>query len=136
MKHHVAYHNPETMGYPFEHSDPAAKLAFYTSRKGVSSIVGDVVWMVTSEAAGRKKDYRLCGWYIVDSVLPSDNPSFDFLVEGDGVAYSSMPCLNGESWFPSFLKSQGNFGFGINRIQDRFLQDIQALATSKNLRLP
>lgn len=119
MRHFVAYHNAEKMGYDYE---PSGEYAFF-SRKALTFLeqtVGATVWVINgSRPRARKTTYTLCAVYVPDEVVDAEDTEFDYIVAGSiGHDFDPPIELNQLPWFPSFLKSQSNFSLGINEIRD------------------
>lgn len=101
------------MGYPALNIN---NLAIYT-KKPTDGIKGNRIWLIAGEGHPRK--YFLRATFIINSVAPSKNPEFTTRVIGtDGQLLDPMPLLNSELWFPDFVKEQGRFAFGFNRINN------------------
>lgn len=117
MQHFVVYHNPDVMGYP---ALDVERLAIYTNKRRADA-AGKRVWLITGE--GKPRQYKLRSTFIVEAVGTSDKPQFGARVTGkEGHLFHPMPTLNRESWFPLFLKKQGNFAFGFQPINDSVVE--------------
>ncbi|MFZ5773515.1 MAG: HNH endonuclease [Thermodesulfobacteriota bacterium] len=146
MRHYVAYHNAERMGYPYE---PSGEYSFL-SKKALTFLektVGSFVWVINGSRIGSKKtSYTLCAVYIPDQVIDVEDTDFDYIVSGTvGFEFNPVVELNSLPWFPEFLKSQANFSIGISAIHDAKMigeftmltqEDIQDLAGSIQYELP
>ena len=75
MRHFVAYHSKDRMGYSAEESNP---FGLYTS-KNLSNPIGDVVWIVAGVGASPKQ-YVLSSWFVISSVTEAEHPDFGFTV--------------------------------------------------------
>lgn len=119
MRHFVAYHNAEKMGYEYE---PIGEYSFF-SRKALTFLeqtIGSMVWVINgSRLKGRNTTYTLCAVYTPDEVVDANEVAFDYIVAGT-VGYDFDPPieLNHLPWFAGFLKSQSNFSLGISEIKD------------------
>jgi hypothetical protein len=103
------------MGYP---AIDIAKLSIYTSKHvDKSKLVDSRIWLIAGE--GNPRSYYLRATFRIGNFGPSENPDFKHRVTGtDGQLLDPMPNLTNESWFPAFKKTQGNFAFGFNAIND------------------
>ncbi|MCB1920550.1 MAG: HNH endonuclease [Candidatus Competibacteraceae bacterium] len=126
MEHFVAYHSAQRMGYELETSD---ELCFFSRKLGLlKKAIGNTVWVIQGILDGKKTAFSLCGAYIADRVDIEDPSSDLYIISGHRVKEFSPPVpLNGLSWFPTLLKSQSNFSFGFNRLNDEVV--VQALNT-------
>lgn len=113
MHDYVVYHKAEKMGYP---ALDIGKLAFYT-KKPAKGKQGNRVWLIAGEGSPRM--YYLRATFLINSVESSDKPGFTNRVTGtDGQLLDPMPLLNSEPWLSDFVKEQGHFAFGFNRIKN------------------
>lgn len=131
MRDYVVYHKAEKMGYP---ALDIENLAVYT-KKSTDGTKGSRVWLIAGEGSPRK--YYLRATFLINSIEPSDKPAFTNRVTGtDGQLLDPMPLLNNETWFPSFVKEQGIFGFGFNRINNTTAIDaLRKILLANTLRL-
>ena len=102
MRHFVAYHNAEKMGYDYE---PSGAYAFF-SRKALTFLeqtVGATVWVINgSRPRTRKTMYTLCAVYMPDEVIDAEDTEFDYIVAGTvGHDFDPPIELNQLPWFPS-----------------------------------
>lgn len=128
MRHFVAYHNAEKMGYEYK---PVGGYSFF-SRKALTFLeqtVGAMVWIINGSRSGaRNTTYTLCAAYVPHEVVDADDVGFDYIVAGTvGHDFDPPIELNSLPWFSAFLKSQSNFSLGINEIKDTVT--IERLAT-------
>jgi len=87
MRHFIAYHNSEKMGY--EDSDPTV---LYTSK--TSSEIGDAIWIITGSGKSPKR-FSLTSWFVVNEIAATDDARFAFAVRGtEGGALNPAPGLN------------------------------------------
>jgi hypothetical protein len=119
VRHFVAYHNAEKMGYDY---GPSGEYAF-SSRKALTFLnqtVGETVWAINgSRLNTRKTTYTLCAVYIPDQVIDADDAELDYIVAGSiGHDFDPPIELTPLPWFSGFLKLQSNFSLGINEIRD------------------
>jgi hypothetical protein len=115
MKHFIAYHSVERMGYLFEHTED---LNFLSTKKALlTKAQGNFVWCIQGISGHEGTEYSLCGVYVAGSV--EEIGSGDFIIHGPCIKDFSPPIfLNAYEWFPALRKSQGNFGLGFNHIND------------------
>lgn len=119
MRHFVAYHNSEKMGYSAEESDP---FSVYTS-KCLGEVIGDTVWVIAGEEDGGRK-YRLSSWFVIDSIEPSNKAAFGSTLRGiRGGAIDPKPILNDLAWFPDFFKKMAHFSLGVQEIKQSGVVD-------------
>jgi hypothetical protein len=112
MSHYGVYHKQKNMGYP---ALDANNLAIYTN-KSSAGLKGRRVWLIAGE--GKPPHYYLRATLVIGGVEASDRPDFRSVVCGtDGQLLDPMPQLNGEPWFEAFVREQGSFAFGFNRIK-------------------
>ena len=120
---YVAYHNVELMGGPLQDGPPFGML----SRKPSNHLAGQVVWVV--EGAGKKKKYTLRHRFLVDAVEDIDDEYFRYEFYGaTGLNFSPGIELPAEPWRKVFLKSVGNFGIGVAKLQSEFEDRFNELA--------
>lgn len=135
MRHFVAYHNAEKMGYEYE---SIGEYAFF-SRKALALLeraVGSMVWIINgSRSKTRNTTYTLCAVYTPDEVIDANEAAFDYIITGTvGHDFAPPIELNPLSWFAGFLKSQSNFSLGINEIKDSTAIDyLNSLAISPDV---
>jgi hypothetical protein len=130
MYDYVVYHKAEKMGYP---AIDINNLAIYTN-KPTDGTVGSRIWLIAGE--GNPRQYYLRATFLVGSVDKSDKPEFKSRVTGtDGQLLDPMPLLNKEAWLPSFVKQQGSFAFGFNRIKDNVvIESLRKILLANTLR--
>jgi hypothetical protein len=119
MRHFVAYHNAEKMGYEYE---PNGEYSFF-SRKALASLektIGSMVWVINgSRLNTRHTTYTLRAVYMPDEQLDANEVNFDYIIAGSvGHDFDPPIELNDFPWFAGFLKSQNNFSLGISEIKD------------------
>jgi HNH endonuclease len=135
MRHFVAYHSAEKMGYEYE---PIGEYAFF-SRKALTILertIGSMVWVINgSRSKARNMTYTLCAVYTPDEVVDANEAEFDYIVAGTvGHDFDPPIELNHLPWFAGFFKSQSNFSFGINEIKDSTTIDyLSTLAKSPDV---
>src|SRR5262245_29123025 len=113
MRHYVAYHNPEKMGYSAEE---VTELCIVTN-KAVENLIGDRIWLIQGE--GKPRKYVLRGTFIVASVGADTEDGFRYVVRGrEGALFQPYIPIGTLPWFERFKMSQGNFAFGLQRISD------------------
>ncbi len=115
MSDFVVYHKSVKMGYP---ALDINNLAIYTNKKvTLDTYQNSRIWLIAGEGSPRK--YFLRATFRIGDVIDSDKPEFQHLITGtDGQLLDPMPDITNEKWFPSFIKTQGNFSFGFNLIKD------------------
>ncbi|MBX3451259.1 MAG: hypothetical protein KF777_16955 [Planctomycetaceae bacterium] len=114
MRHFVAYHSEDRMGYTAEESNP---FGLYTSKK-LSNPIGDVVWIVAGVGPSPKQ-YFLSSWFVISEVTAAEHPEFGFTLNGDeGGSFDPMARLDHLSWFPAFWRRMANFSIGLTELRD------------------
>ena len=124
MKDFLVYHNPDAMGVDVTKVNP---LAIVTNKPVTDDVLGNRVWLLT--ASGKPRTFLLRSYFIVDQVETNVDGFQTKLSGATGRAFDPMIGLNHEKWFGDLKKSQGNFAFGLQRIQDeRFIRGLEQLA--------
>lgn len=94
LRHLVAYHNPDAMGYEFWECEGFSVL---TNHK-YNDLRGDIVWVI-GRSKGRSSFYLDCR-FRVDHVAASDDGDFDHRVSGtNSFVFFPYTRLNTKSWF-------------------------------------
>ncbi len=120
---YVAYHNVELMGVPLDDGPPFGML----SRKPSKHLQGEIVWVV--EGTGKRKRYAIRHRYLVDEVKEIDDDYFRYEFFGEtGQNFSPGIEIPAEAWRKDFLKSVGNFGIGVAKLQPEFEKQFNTLA--------
>jgi len=126
-QHYVSYHNADRMGYSYEHADRFS----VGTKKPIDNLRGQRVWTIAG--VGTPRSYFLRATWLVDEIVRSEQAEFKFCAIGaTGHVFDSQSAPNGIlldelPWFRSFLKSQGNFSFGLSPIKDEFVGELDAL---------
>jgi hypothetical protein len=113
MRHFVAYHRADRMGYDAEACD---SFSHYTNKR-IKNLIGDTVWVITGEP-GYPKQYYLVSCFIVEAITPADHGDFGLILRGQGRKLEPMAHLNDLDWFPQFRRRMGNFALGLQRVKD------------------
>jgi hypothetical protein len=126
MKHFVQYHNPDRFATPC--AAVATSEFEVATNKRVKDLLGSQLWVICGEERPRR--YFLCKTYLVDAVGPyGDDADFRFFVRGRvGIRFQPPMLLNGLPWFHEFCRQQSNFSFGLNRIDEPFVRQLEWLA--------
>lgn len=130
MTDYVVYHKAEKMGFS---ALDINNLAIYT-KKPTDGKHGARVWLIAGEGSPRK--YFLRATFLICSVEASDKPEFISRITGtDGQLLDPMPQLNSEKWLPGFVKQQGRFAFGFNKIKnDEVIAGLKTILLANTLR--
>jgi len=131
MEHYVQYHNAEFMGGSCnEFGNEAFGIV---TNKPVSRLQGSKIWLVCGEEKPRK--YFLCQYFIVDEVGEAEgDPDFRHYARGKvGVSLRPPILLNPIPWFADFRKSQGNFGFGLTKIEGEYAEKFEKLVSDEEV---
>jgi len=123
MKDYVVYHNPEVMGHAAGNVDPFSVV----TNKKVADVRGSRVWLLTGEGAPRT--FFICSYFIVEKIESGMNDGFETRLSGTtGKKFNPMIELSDEEWFSDFKRSQGNFAFGFQLINEaRFVEGLEAV---------
>ena len=121
MRHFIAYHNTEKMGYPLRFD---GDFRFHTNKSGtfLEKSIGGRLWVITGKFNGKSgsRVYRLLACFTPRQVRVSDRGSFKFQVVGrKGYEFRDPPVLDDWKWFPRLKKSSGNFAFGCHAIRSQ-----------------
>src|SRR5205085_2526060 len=84
-----------------------------------------VVWLISGE--GSPKRYYLRERFVPDETGPAVEPGFKYFVRAMHGKRMRIR-IDGEPWFDRFLSSQGNFGFGFNRVKPQFIPCLETVA--------
>jgi hypothetical protein len=127
MKDFLVYHNPDAMGVDVRKVNA---FAIVTNKPVTDNVIGSRVWLLT--ASGKPRTFLLRSYFIVDQV-DSNVDGFQTRLSGTtGKVFEPMIELNHEHWFDALKKSQGNFAFGLQRIQnERFIGGLEKLANAQ-----
>jgi hypothetical protein len=126
MRHFIAYHNTERMGWHLHDRDPFRVL----TRKPVGHLVNHAVWFVVGEG-GLPRRYSLGSVFVVREVGPCDQPGFRNFACGPGHAFRPAPTLSGLAWFPALVEAVGRFQFGVQEVRDaQLVAALQGLAAT------
>src|SRR3954463_4703844 len=118
MAHWVQYHTPVRMGCGIDEDEapPFGVLSDkvpFTNRGGP---IGEVVWLVGLRDEPGSPVY-LGEWFVIDEVLESDNPEFDYHYRGKvGASIRPMPVLSERPWYRALLRLTGDFRFGLTAV--------------------
>ena len=130
VRHFVQYHNPEKAGHGHVH-EPSDDFLIYTNKPFplVAATLGNRVWLICGE--GRPRRYGLCSTFIVDEVGEAADPVFRWYARGaEGRAFDPPLPLDGDPWFPSFLRRHANFSLGLRELRDGDVARLQAFVSS------
>ena len=114
IRHWVAYHSPDVMGYEFFECTEFAIL----TDKSVRDLIGDVVWVV-----GRKRDTRR--FYLdvrfrvtLHKPAPRDSGFRYWVGAQDGTVFFPTPEVTKLRWFPRLQMATNDFTLGFQHIID------------------
>jgi hypothetical protein len=136
MRHFVAYHNIDDMGYEYEHDPEDEDLLFrFFSRKSINYLnktKNNAVWGFSGKKNKSKKDYFLTEVYYPDSIYDDGDI---FVVEGSkGMVFSPKIRVNDFEWFKMLFAEQNRFSLGINEIKDPFIiQELNSILKSATI---
>lgn len=114
VRHLVAYHNPDTMGYDFWECEGFSVLTNHHYKH----LIGDFVWVI-GRPRGRQSFFLDCR-FKVSSMNPLDtDPDFALEVSGnDGFVFYPDRPLNGLKWFKRLREINPNFSLGLQVVND------------------
>jgi hypothetical protein len=113
MRHFIAYHNPEKMGYQYSvHKDNHERVL---TNKPVHHVVGNMVWVVTFK---ERHDYALACVFQVDECGDTNAKGFKHWISGKGRAFRPWRDIKNLDWFPNLMKATGNFGLGLQEVTE------------------
>ena len=111
MRHFVAYHSEDRMGYPAEECEP---FSLYTKKK-LSDLKGDTVWVIAGDKHSPKR-YFLSSKFQISSVTKVPDSDFEFELKGTmGTVFKPMPRLDQLPWF---RQKMANFSIGLTVLSD------------------
>ncbi len=113
MRHFIAYHNPEKMGYQYTVSSD--KQEYILTNKPVKHVIGNTVWVVTFEA---EHDYSLASVFVVSSADEWNEAGFKHRISGRGHSFYPWKRIKHLSWFAKLMTATGNFGLGLQEVSD------------------
>jgi hypothetical protein len=114
VRHLVAYHNPDTMGYEFWECKGFKVLTNHHYKH----LKGDFVWVL-----GRPSDtesfYLDCRFKVTELRPVADDPDFDLEVSGtDGFVFYPDRRLNPLPWFKRLREINPNFSLGLQVVNE------------------
>ena len=125
-RNYVQYHKTEEYG-PASHAGPI----YICTNKFKPEVVGNRVWLFSGE--GRPRRYFLNAIFIADRFFPMQDPDFFFRVDGaEGRRFDPPIEVTAYPWFYELRRLQGNFAFGLNALNERFLPYLEDLISNLN----
>ncbi len=113
MRHFIAYHNTEKMGYSLQDGEPLGLL----TNKPVNHLLHNTVWFVTGEGTGTRQ-YSLGSVFRVAEVGDTDEGGFKRFASGPGHVFQPPIPIKDKEWFPEVLRATGHFGLGVQEVKD------------------
>ncbi len=121
MKNFVQYHNASKQGSISSWVDEKFQIF---SKKGISGLMGNRVWLISGTGISSPKQYQLEYFFTVSKILKGE-PS---IAAGTvGQRFNPAISLNDEPWFKEFLESQQRFSLGVREIPEKFLAELESL---------
>lgn len=121
MKNYVQYHKIEEYG-PASTSEPI----YICTNKQKPNVIGNKIWLFSGE--GRPRRYFLSAVFIADRFFPVPDPNFYFRIDGEiGRRFAPPVEVTHFPWFHEMRRQQGNFAFGLNELDDRFVAYLERL---------
>jgi len=126
MRHFIAYHNADRMGYA-----DIERMRVLTNKPVSDDMIGDHIWLFVGKGE-RSKNYFLGSHFVIDDLAKGESGDFDHQLTGhDGRIFGPMIELDGLDWFEDFRKSVQNFSLGLRQIKDqRIVHELEKLAAS------
>ncbi|NEQ96456.1 MAG: hypothetical protein F6K30_06995 [Cyanothece sp. SIO2G6] len=126
MKHYVAYNKVKDWK---DYSVDIGQIEFdhYSqhSQSKLEKTIGQSIWVISGKKINGSMAYKLCSIYQATHIehRKERNPKTGEIesyhcVVGEGLGFIPPIDITDCQWFPKFLKKQGNFGFGLNQIND------------------
>lgn len=113
MRHFVQHHNPDKMGH---YRRQQGKYGIVTD-KAVLNTLDQRIWLISRSDSPRH--YVLCETFIVDEVGPQPSGPFKNFANGSHGSAPHRPIsIEQEAWFERLRYLTGNFGFGLQTIND------------------
>jgi hypothetical protein len=113
MRHFIAYHNTEKMGYSLHDGEPLGLL----TNKPVNHLLQNTVWFVIGEGAGARQ-YSLGSVFRVVEIGDVDDGGFKRFASGPGHVFQPPIPIKDMDWFPEVLRPTGHFGLGVQEVKD------------------
>lgn len=126
MKHFVAYHKVAEWGKFDEGGDWFEYFSRHPKTK-LDNSLNQKVWLISGERIKGKMEYKLCACYVPTEIEPTEDDD-GYWVSGKGRGLQPHLEISQYPWFDLLRKEQGNFGFGLNEIQNEVvIQNIKSL---------
>ena len=123
--HYVVYHSVEKMGISCEEL-VEGPFEIVTS-KSVANLLNQVIWVISGQ--GTPRQYSLCSVFIVDEIGRLQDGDFTNYARGStGFSFRPVFVLNEYDWFRLFLRSQSRFTFGLQKIDQQYVQELEQIA--------
>ncbi|HOT91082.1 MAG TPA: DUF3883 domain-containing protein [Anaerolineae bacterium] len=123
---YVQYHNSEKMGFSCLEFSPDDGFGIVTNKRISANLLGNRIWLIGG--IEKPRQYYLCYNFIADEILELDD-EFGFEVNGrEGQFFQPPVLLNDFPWFKDFLKSQASFSLGLQRIDEKFVRELEKVA--------
>lgn len=114
VRHLVAYHNPDTMGYEFWECRGFAVLTNHRYR----NLTGDIVWVI-GRPSGKRSFYLDCRFRVQRIGALAKGAGFRYEISADdGFAFYPDRQLNNRSWFQKLLEVNPNLSLGLQVVGD------------------
>jgi hypothetical protein len=113
MRHFIAYHNTEKMGWPLQEGGPLRLL----TNKPIDHLYQETVWFIAGEGTGERQ-YSLGSVFRASEVGTTDEDSFKRYATGPGHVFQPQIPIKNMSWFPEVMRVTGRFGLGVQEIKD------------------
>ena len=126
MRHFIAYHNADRMGYA-----DIERLRVLTSKPVGNDLIGHCVWLIVGKGK-REKTYFLGSRFTIADIAESEVAGFAHQVIGHhGRVFAPLVPLADLDWFNDFRRSIQNFSLGFRKITDQqVIRKFEELAAS------
>ncbi len=125
MRHFIAYHSVELMGYDLQIEDDFHFIS-RKAKKHLEKTLGHYVWVFKGQKREKnKKQFLLAGLFVPDEIIDDEDDSkikHIFGYEGD--LFENPIDVSDQDWFLKLKKQQANFSIGIAEIKDKEIIDI------------
>jgi hypothetical protein len=124
MKNYVQYHNTEKMGYAA--LEAASGYFQISTNKPTQEVVGNRIWLFAGK--GKPRRYFLAFVFIAENFSTVSEQDFFYQVRGrEGKVFDPSLEVTHYPWFRELLRSQGNFAFGLNILDERYIPYLEKL---------
>jgi hypothetical protein len=114
LRHWVAYHSPDVMGYEFFECQGFA----VSTNKWLRDMEGDIVWVI-GRLGGTQRYFLDCRFRISRYENAADDSEFDYVVSGtDGIVFFPTPEITRLPWFTRLMQITSRLSVGLQAVND------------------